>query len=144
MVWECDWSIQYHLCSTYRGLWGLVVVRLSWLSDRVRAAQARDVLVSTPGNYWPFHFLPHNILFPAWGKMLLAVCVSGEPIISWCYELHVHVDVTPCNISWYYELHVHVDVTPCNSTLYHRFHFRALLWNSSTTNWLLPASYMVA
>ena len=25
----CDWGIQYHLCSTYRGLWGLVVVRLS-------------------------------------------------------------------------------------------------------------------
>ena len=30
----CDWGIQYHLCSTYRGLWGLVVVRLSWLSGR--------------------------------------------------------------------------------------------------------------
>ena len=22
----CDWGIQWHLCSTYRGLWGLVVV----------------------------------------------------------------------------------------------------------------------
>ena len=30
----CDWGIQYHLCSTYRGLWGLVVVCLSWLSGR--------------------------------------------------------------------------------------------------------------
>ena len=45
----CDWGIQYHLCSTYRGLWGLVVVRLSWLSGRTLAAQARGVLGSTPG-----------------------------------------------------------------------------------------------
>ena len=29
---ECDWGIQYHLCSIYGGLWGLVVVRLLWLS----------------------------------------------------------------------------------------------------------------
>ena len=36
----CDWGIQYHLCSIYRGLWGLVVVRLSWFSGRALAAQA--------------------------------------------------------------------------------------------------------
>ena len=30
----CNWSIQYHLCRTCRGLWGLVVVWLSWLSMR--------------------------------------------------------------------------------------------------------------
>ena len=27
-------AIQYHLCSTYKGLWGLVVVLLSWLRSR--------------------------------------------------------------------------------------------------------------
>ena len=37
----CDWGIQYHLCSIHRGLWGLVVVQLSWLSGRALAAQAR-------------------------------------------------------------------------------------------------------
>ena len=47
---------QYHLCSTYRGLWGLVVVWLSWLSGRALAAQARGVLGSTPGDCRPFHF----------------------------------------------------------------------------------------
>ena len=53
----CDWGIQYHLCSTYRGLWGLVVVRLSWLSGKTLAAQARGVLGSTSGGCRPFHCL---------------------------------------------------------------------------------------
>ena len=47
------------------GLWGLVVVRLSWLSGRALAAQARGVLGSTPGDCRPFHFplfSPHNNL----------------------------------------------------------------------------------
>ena len=35
----------YHLCSTYRGMWGLVVVWLSWLIGRVLAAQPRGVLI---------------------------------------------------------------------------------------------------
>ena len=60
-----DWGIQYHLCSIHRGLWGLVVVRLLWLSGRALAAQARGVLGSTPGGCWPFSlssiFVPHNI-----------------------------------------------------------------------------------
>ena len=41
------WGIQSHLCSKYRGLWGLVVVQLLWLSGRALAAQARAVLGST-------------------------------------------------------------------------------------------------
>ena len=59
----CNLGIQYHQCSTYRGLWGLVVVRLLWLSGRVLAAQASVVLGLTPGDCGPFHFplfLPHN------------------------------------------------------------------------------------
>ena len=36
-------AIQYHLCSTYRGLWGLVVVLLSWLRSKA--------LGLTPGNW---------------------------------------------------------------------------------------------
>ena len=39
-------SIQYHLCSTYRGLWGVVFVQLSWLSGRALAAQAMAEVVS--------------------------------------------------------------------------------------------------
>ena len=44
--------------STYRGLWGLVVVRLSWLSGRalVERVLARGVLGSTPGSCRPFNF----------------------------------------------------------------------------------------
>ena len=55
----CDWGIQYHLCSTYRGLWGLVVVGWSWLSGREHwmAAQARGVLSSTSDNFQFFIFL---------------------------------------------------------------------------------------
>ena len=52
----CDWGIQYHLCSTHRGLWGLVVVQLSWLSGRALVAQARDILGSILGDCRPFHF----------------------------------------------------------------------------------------
>ena len=40
------------------------VVRQSWLSGRVLAAQARGVLGLTPGDCWLFHFplfSPHNI-----------------------------------------------------------------------------------
>ena len=38
-------------------LWGLVVVRLSWLSGRALVAPARGVLGPTPGGYWPFSLL---------------------------------------------------------------------------------------
>ena len=34
-------AIQCHLCRTYRGLWGLVVVRLSYFRGRALAAQAK-------------------------------------------------------------------------------------------------------
>ena len=40
--------------------------RLSWLSGRALAAQARGLLGLIPGNCWLFHFplfLPHNILY---------------------------------------------------------------------------------
>ena len=50
----------------HRGLWGLVVVRLLWLSGRALAAQARGVLGSLPGDCCPFHFplfSPHDILY---------------------------------------------------------------------------------
>ena len=43
-----DWGIQYHLCSTYRRLLGLVIVRRSCLSGRALVAQARGVLSSPP------------------------------------------------------------------------------------------------
>ena len=45
-------------------LWGLVDVRLLWLSGRTLAAQARAVLSLTPSDDRPFHFpllLPYNI-----------------------------------------------------------------------------------
>ena len=46
----------------YRGLLGLVVLRLLWLSGRALAAQVTSVLGLTPGSCWPFPlFLPHNI-----------------------------------------------------------------------------------
>ena len=90
----CDWGIQYHLCSTYRGLWGLMIVWLSWLSGRALVAQPRGVLGSTPGDQWPFPFpllLPHDIhLFPAWGKMLWAFIHSSKNGVlhneQQCYE----------------------------------------------------------
>ena len=51
----CYSRSQYHLCSTYRRLWGLVVVRLLWLNGRGLAAQGKGVL--TPSNCWLFTFL---------------------------------------------------------------------------------------
>ena len=47
----CDWGIQYHLCSTYRGLWGLVVIQLAepWrLKPEVSWVDSRWLLA------WPF------------------------------------------------------------------------------------------
>ena len=64
---ERVWSNSYLVSSPdpillRRGLWGLVVVRLSWLSGRALATQARSVLGSTPGGCWPFSlFSPHYI-----------------------------------------------------------------------------------
>ena len=55
------WMPQLHTWQAYRGLWGLVVVRLSWLSGRALAAQARGVLGSTTGNCWPFRFSSRTI-----------------------------------------------------------------------------------
>ena len=54
----CDWGIQYQVYSTYRGLWELVVVQLSWLSSRALVAQARDVLGSTAGLFTFLCFHP--------------------------------------------------------------------------------------
>ena len=44
----CDWGIQYHLCSTYRGLWGL------WLSGcHGSVAQPRNrSMVTRPLSSW--------------------------------------------------------------------------------------------
>ena len=53
----CNWCFQYQLCNTYRGLWGLVVVWLLWLSGRALAAQASSVLGLTFRCCWPFHSL---------------------------------------------------------------------------------------
>ena len=55
-------GIQYHLCSTYRGLWGLVVVLLSWVSDRALAAQARGVLSSNPSTFLYFRLITSEFL----------------------------------------------------------------------------------
>ena len=55
-------GIQYHLCSTYRVLWGLLIIQLSWLSSR--GSSNTSVLDSIPSSCRPFHFpliSPHNI-----------------------------------------------------------------------------------
>ena len=54
------------LCSIHRGLWGLVVVRLLWLSGRALVAQAGGVLGLTPGDCRLFRFplfFPYNIIY---------------------------------------------------------------------------------
>ena len=66
-------GIQYHLCSTYRGLWGLVVVQLSQLSGRALAAHARHVLCSTPGL---FTFL--------YESFRITLTWSNTPSVSYC------------------------------------------------------------
>ena len=71
-VW--DQGIQYHLSSTHRRLWGLVVVWLSKLSGRALAAHARVILGSTPADCRTLYFclITFKSLFPAWSKMLWA------------------------------------------------------------------------
>ena len=56
-VVSCSWApLQLFVSNTYKGLWGLVFVWLSWLNGRALAAQARGILGSTPGKCWLFHF----------------------------------------------------------------------------------------
>ena len=71
-VW--DQGIQYHLSSTHRRLWGLVVVWLSKLSGRALAAHARVILGSTPADCRTLYFclITFKSLFPAWSKILWA------------------------------------------------------------------------
>ena len=63
--------------SAYRGLWGLLVVQLLWLSGRTLAAQARGVLGLTPSSYQSFHlliFLPHMQCLCSWYLTCRLVC----------------------------------------------------------------------
>ena len=55
-------SFQYHLCSTYRGLWGLVVVRLLWLMAEYWLHKAGSI----SSDCQPFHFLLFYII--TWSK----------------------------------------------------------------------------
>ena len=53
-------------CSTDRGLWGLVVIRLSWLSGRVLMAQARGVrLLATTSlfTFLYFHLITSDFIY---------------------------------------------------------------------------------
>ena len=86
-VW--DWGIQYHLSSTHRGLWQLVVVQLSWLSGRALAAQARDVLALTPADCRPslFCLTTSKSLFPAWSKMPWANIYHNYSNHDWLYPM---------------------------------------------------------
>ena len=60
---------------THRGLWGLVVIWLLWLSGRALAAQTRGVLGSTPGSCRLFTFLYFHLIT---SKFIYTVCV-------WCW-----------------------------------------------------------
>ena len=87
----CDWGIQciqYHLCSTFRGLWG---VWLSRLSGRALAAQARGVLGLTPGGCWPFHFplfSPHNMQLSSLAYISSAIVKYGIQVIKSCFSIN--------------------------------------------------------
>ena len=58
-----------------------MVVRLSWLSGRALAGQARGVLGSTTGGCQPFHFLlfsPHNMqIFASYSAMPGPILFDG-------------------------------------------------------------------
>ena len=60
-------------CATDRGLWGLVVVWMLWLSGRALAAQARGVLGSTPCDATLFNLPLFSPRFIYWH-----VCLSLE------------------------------------------------------------------
>ena len=86
--WVCDWGIQHHLCSACRGLWGLVVVQLSWLSGRALAVQARGVLGLIVGlfTFLYFHFITSKFIamFPlgSYYKVWPTGCSTHELSLS--------------------------------------------------------------
>ena len=74
----CDWSIKYHLCSACRGLWGLVVVRLSWLSGRALAAQAK-----CPGfdSRWLLAFFTFLYFRLISSKFIILICTLSHEVV---------------------------------------------------------------
>ena len=77
----CNWGIQ---CSTHRALWGLVVIWLSWLTDRELVAQARDVLGLTLGRLFhlPLYFrlITSKFIYKA---IYVATCALLVPLDQW-------------------------------------------------------------
>ena len=101
-VWLRHFS--HNLCSSYRGLWKLVVVRLSLLSGRTLAAQTRGVLGLMLGDCWPFYlplFWPQNSLIPTWDKILINEQVT---LIFAAWRL--------CNLTVALKIHVYVSLVP--------------------------------
>ena len=75
----------------YRGLWGLVVIRLSLLSGRALAARTRRVLGSTPSDCRPFSLLPHSILLP----ITVSPALWFKQLISLLFSSHCHPSQPP-------------------------------------------------
>ena len=109
----CDWGLQYHLCSTYRGLWGLVVVWLLWLSGRVLAVMCLPA----------FHF-QWNILTISsqWQR-------THFERSSWKRILAAHL----ASFSWIKRSPMLCSIT--TTTPYHKFHCSPQCTVFSHPNW---------
>ena len=70
------------MCSTYRGLWGLVVVRLSWLSGRALVAQARGVLGLIPAMASLFSFLYFRFITSKFISSVRLDVLSNSPTVK--------------------------------------------------------------
>ena len=93
-------SIQYHLWST---LWGLVAVRLSWLSARALVAQARGLLGWTPGDCQPFSlplFSSRNFLILLCKKCKQAYTIWDCTSSGWPSRQNVGRALYSCSIDW--------------------------------------------
>lgn len=93
-------SIQYHLWST---LWGLVAVRLSWLSARALVAQARGLLGWTPGDSQPFSlplFSSRNFLILLCKKCKQAYTIWDCTSSGWPSRQNVGRALYSCSIDW--------------------------------------------
>ena len=125
---------------TYRGLWGLVVVRLSWLSGRALAAQARGVL-ELPVTACLSTFLTFHLITSKFISSMRQDALSNIHV-SYVLTQFGHLDqIWFLGHGWYCTKRKHCNAEIC---MLHSFpiHYIRLVVATETHPWLVSVAYV--